>query len=144
MSVSPVTETPTPQAPPPNSEWSGPPGGSIASLLRQFGPFAEPLVCAYISQALLGLDYLHREGILHRSQEPAAGAASPAPLVPVTQSHRLGHPSVRGHQPRATVVHPHRNQNPTHLQSVPSPSDASMMDDRSFDSWVLVSSVPCM
>eukprot|EP00668_Euglena_longa_P034908 GGOE01044814.1.p1 GENE.GGOE01044814.1~~GGOE01044814.1.p1 ORF type:complete len:785 (-),score=242.90 GGOE01044814.1:170-2479(-) len=42
------------------------PGGSIASLLRQFGPFSEELVCTYMRQTLQGLTYLHGEGILHR------------------------------------------------------------------------------
>eukprot|EP00667_Euglena_gracilis_P011822 EG_transcript_12098 len=42
------------------------PGGSIAGLLRQFGPFSEELVCSYMRQTLRGLAYLHGEGILHR------------------------------------------------------------------------------
>ena len=36
------------------------PGGSIASLLRKFGRFEEPLVRVYTRQVLRGLEYLHR------------------------------------------------------------------------------------
>ncbi len=45
-------------------EWMA--GGSIASLLERFGAFADRSVIAYARQALLGLDYLHYCGILHR------------------------------------------------------------------------------
>ena len=42
------------------------PGGSIASLLTNFGPFKEPVVKMYTKQILLGLEYLHNNGIMHR------------------------------------------------------------------------------
>lgn len=42
------------------------PGGSIASLLSKFGPFKESLVKVYSKQILLGLEYLHKNGIMHR------------------------------------------------------------------------------
>lgn len=42
------------------------PGGSIASLLQNFGSFSEPLVRIYTRQILLGLQYLHRHDIVHR------------------------------------------------------------------------------
>ena len=42
------------------------PGGSIASMLAQFGVFKEDLIRRYIEQVLLGLKYLHGKGIVHR------------------------------------------------------------------------------
>lgn len=41
-------------------------GGSIGSCLRKHGKFDEPIVSSLTRQALSGLAYLHREGILHR------------------------------------------------------------------------------
>ena len=41
-------------------------GGSIASLLKQFGPFQEKLMSAYLKQILQGLNYLHGQHVLHR------------------------------------------------------------------------------
>ena len=45
-------------------EWMA--GGSVAQLLDKHGPFAETVMCSYIYQTLLGLEYLHGMGILHR------------------------------------------------------------------------------
>ena len=42
------------------------PGGSISRMLQQFGPFGEALVIRLSYQILLGVDYLHQKGILHR------------------------------------------------------------------------------
>ena len=42
------------------------PGGSIRSLIDRFGALQEPLVRVYSRQLLLGLEYLHRNGIAHR------------------------------------------------------------------------------
>lgn len=41
-------------------------GGSIGSCLRKHGKFEESVVSSLTRQALSGLAYLHREGILHR------------------------------------------------------------------------------
>ncbi|MCO5571552.1 hypothetical protein L7F22_025295 [Adiantum nelumboides] len=41
-------------------------GGSIQSMLERFGPFSEPLVRVYTRQLLLGLEYLHKNRIVHR------------------------------------------------------------------------------
>ncbi|KIP11254.1 hypothetical protein PHLGIDRAFT_21712 [Phlebiopsis gigantea 11061_1 CR5-6] len=41
------------------------PGGSVASLLRNYGAFEEPLVRNWVRQILLGLIYLHGRGIIH-------------------------------------------------------------------------------
>ncbi|XVE62995.1 hypothetical protein DITRI_Ditri06bG0164400 [Diplodiscus trichospermus] len=42
------------------------PGGSISSLLGNFGPFPEAVIRTYTKQLLLGLEYLHNNGIMHR------------------------------------------------------------------------------
>lgn len=41
-------------------------GGSISSLLGKFGSFPEAVIRMYTKQLLLGLDYLHKNGIMHR------------------------------------------------------------------------------
>ncbi len=41
--------------------------GALSSLLTRFGgAFPESLVCHYISQVLMGLHYLHQQGVIHR------------------------------------------------------------------------------
>ncbi|KAG0465275.1 hypothetical protein HPP92_019439 [Vanilla planifolia] len=42
------------------------PGGSISSLLGKFGSFPEPVIKMYTKQLLQGLEYLHKNGIIHR------------------------------------------------------------------------------
>ncbi|POO02238.1 Serine/threonine protein kinase [Trema orientale] len=42
------------------------PGGSISSLLGKFGSFPESVIRMYTKQLLLGLEYLHKNGIIHR------------------------------------------------------------------------------
>lgn len=42
------------------------PGGSISSLLGKFGSFPEAVIRMYTKQLLLGLEYLHKNGIMHR------------------------------------------------------------------------------
>jgi len=41
-------------------------GGSLASLLQQYGPFEEKVIKKFTKQVVLGLDYLHEKGIVHR------------------------------------------------------------------------------
>jgi mitogen-activated protein kinase kinase kinase len=41
-------------------------GGSIASMLAQFGAFSENLVRRFTHQVLCGVEYLHAKGIIHR------------------------------------------------------------------------------
>ena len=41
-------------------------GGSIGSCLKRHGKFDEDIVRSLTRQTLSGLEYLHREGILHR------------------------------------------------------------------------------
>lgn len=45
-------------------EWV--PGGSVAHLLKQFGPFSVTTVRFYTRQILAGLQYLHNNSIVHR------------------------------------------------------------------------------
>jgi mitogen-activated protein kinase kinase kinase len=42
------------------------PGGSVTSLLRNYGAFEEPLVRNWVRQILSGLNYLHSRDIIHR------------------------------------------------------------------------------
>ncbi|KAK9468293.1 kinase-like domain-containing protein [Lipomyces arxii] len=42
------------------------PGGSVAALLRNYGPFEEPLIRTFVRQILTGLNYLHQKDIIHR------------------------------------------------------------------------------
>lgn len=42
------------------------PGGSISSMLNNYGPFEEPLIISFTRQTLIGLSYLHKENIIHR------------------------------------------------------------------------------
>ena len=42
------------------------PGGSLSSMLKQFGPFGIEIIKRYSRQILMGLAYLHRKGIIHR------------------------------------------------------------------------------
>ncbi|KAL7178169.1 hypothetical protein ACSBR2_031338 [Camellia fascicularis] len=42
------------------------PGGSISSLLGKFGSFPESVIRMYTKQLLLGVEYLHRNGIMHK------------------------------------------------------------------------------
>ncbi|KZV94308.1 Pkinase-domain-containing protein [Exidia glandulosa HHB12029] len=43
------------------------PGGSVATLLKNYGAFEEPLIHNFVRQVLQGLDYLHERGIIHRN-----------------------------------------------------------------------------
>ncbi|CAN6618217.1 serine/threonine-protein kinase Ste11p [Trichomonascus vanleenenianus] len=42
------------------------PGGSVATLLANYGEFSEPLIRNFVRQILQGLKYLHGQNIIHR------------------------------------------------------------------------------
>ncbi|EAW12552.1 STE11 family mitogen-activated protein kinase kinase kinase [Aspergillus clavatus NRRL 1] len=42
------------------------PGGSIATMLKQYNTFQEPLIKNFVRQILTGLSYLHSRDIIHR------------------------------------------------------------------------------
>lgn len=42
------------------------PGGSVATMLVNYGPLLEPLVANFVRQILTGLAYLHSKDIIHR------------------------------------------------------------------------------
>ncbi|VEL15706.1 unnamed protein product [Protopolystoma xenopodis] len=50
-------------------EWM--PGGSIASMIGQYGAFSQSVTMAYGVQVLRGVAYLHEHGILHRDLKGA-------------------------------------------------------------------------
>jgi mitogen-activated protein kinase kinase kinase len=56
------------------------PGGSIASLLTNFGKFGESIARVYTKQILLGLRYLHRHEIVHRDIKGANILVDPSGL----------------------------------------------------------------
>ncbi len=41
-------------------------GGSLYHTMKRFGVFPESLICIYVAQALLALEYLHSQHVLHR------------------------------------------------------------------------------
>jgi|TARA_B110000902_G_scaffold138249_1_gene159848 mitogen-activated protein kinase kinase kinase len=47
------------------------PGGSIAGLLMRFGPLEVSVIAVYLSQILVGLDYLHSRNVAHRDVKGA-------------------------------------------------------------------------
>jgi len=40
--------------------------GSLATLVKHFGALPEHLVCVYVHQVLIGLEWLHEQGVCHR------------------------------------------------------------------------------
>jgi len=42
------------------------PGGSISSMLKQYGSFPEKVLKRFTKQVVLGLHYLHGKGVIHR------------------------------------------------------------------------------
>jgi len=41
-------------------------GGSLFDIVKAFGPRSEKVVVKYMKQILLGLEYLHNQGVVHR------------------------------------------------------------------------------
>jgi len=41
-------------------------GGSLSSMLKQYGSFEEKVIKKFTKQVVLGLNYLHSNGIIHR------------------------------------------------------------------------------
>lgn len=42
------------------------PGGSISSMLKQYGSFEEKVIKKFTKQVAEGLNYLHAKGVIHR------------------------------------------------------------------------------
>ncbi|CAG9327017.1 CDC15_3 [Blepharisma stoltei] len=58
--------------------------GSLAAINKKHGPFHESLVSIYIKQVLLGLVYLHSQGIVHRDIKGANILATKDGIVKLT------------------------------------------------------------
>ena len=41
-------------------------GGSVATLLANYGSFNEPVIINYVLQIVRGLSYIHEEHLIHR------------------------------------------------------------------------------
>jgi len=47
------------------------PGGSLSTMIKNYGPLKEPLARSFVRQILQGLDYLHQCDIIHRDIKAA-------------------------------------------------------------------------
>ncbi|XP_078440936.1 LOW QUALITY PROTEIN: mitogen-activated protein kinase kinase kinase 3 [Wolffia australiana] len=56
-------------------------GGSIYKLLREYGPFSEPVIRSYAAQILSGLAYLHGRDTVHRDVKGANILVDPNGVV---------------------------------------------------------------
>ncbi len=56
-------------------------GGSLHSMLAEFGQLPEDIIALYTRQILLGLHYLHKRHIIHRDIK---GNVVCVPLVAIT------------------------------------------------------------
>jgi len=59
-------------------------GGSLSSVLSKFGPLTESVIRVYTKQVLTGLEYLHKNGIIHRDIKGANILVDPAGTVKLT------------------------------------------------------------
>eukprot|EP00878_Enallax_costatus_P037286 GHUV01042105.1.p1 GENE.GHUV01042105.1~~GHUV01042105.1.p1 ORF type:complete len:241 (+),score=72.01 GHUV01042105.1:311-1033(+) len=59
------------------------PGGSIADMIKQFGPFPEDVAAKYTRQLLIGLQYLHTQQIVHRDLKGGNVLVTPTGIVKV-------------------------------------------------------------
>ena len=50
------------------TEWV--PGGSLSDILKKFGKLTEGIVSRYTMQVLLGLEHLHKNGVIHLDIKP--------------------------------------------------------------------------
>lgn len=57
------------------------PGGSLSSLLKQYGPLNENVIKKYTRQILRGLQYLHAHGVVHRDLKGGNILVTPSATV---------------------------------------------------------------
>jgi serine/threonine protein kinase len=59
------------------------PGGSLSSLLKQYGPLEEVVIKKYTRQILRGLQYLHGHGVVHRDLKGGNILVEPSSAVKI-------------------------------------------------------------
>ena len=92
--------------------------GSLASVVKKFGRFPEPLVATYARQVLEGLEHLHAHGVCHRDIKGANVLIA-----------REG--EVKARRPRSRDPHPGPNRGPSadpHPSPNPSPTQVKLAD----------------
>eukprot|EP00741_Cyanophora_paradoxa_P008391 tig00001307_g8118.t1 len=80
--------------------------GSLANVIKKFGAIPEQLVSIYIEQVLVGLQYLHEQGVIHRDVKGAnilTSSAGHVKLADFGVATKLGAAELRGAERNCVV-----------------------------------------